>query len=180
MLQNSIASPIFHQVPEGEAKIGYKLFFNEKKSKAKIPDKLQLDNYVLRTGTTEQQSVMTRLPVNGIYKLEVLDGDKVRLVVVRIICNGKTQDQRRFPDTPEKGFGFSQEAIDAGLVDPSREDGVVVAHEGEKVRFRFRTMRPLEVQARLVHSVLPSQQLDHRVTQEQEDDVIVVKVSFQD
>ena len=100
------------------------------------------------------------------------------LCELRIDCTGKIEGQKRFPETPEKGFGFSQEAIDAGLVDPSREEGVVVAHEGEKVRFRFRTTKPLEVRGRLVHSVLPSQQLNDRVSQEQEDDVVIVTVNL--
>ena len=119
---------------------------------------------------------MTRLPAVGIYKLQILDKEGLTLCDLRIHCTGKIEAQRRFPETPEKGYGFSQEAIDAGLVDPSREEGMVVAKEGEKIRFRFRTNRPLVVRARLVHSVLPSQDLDSRVTQEQEDDLVTVKV----
>ena len=167
-------------MPEGEAIIRYKLLFNKRKSRGKFPEKLQLENYVARNGTTRQQSVVTRLPVNGIYKLKIMDAGKTELCQVRIKCTGEILDQHRFPETFDKGFGFSQEAIDAGLVDPSREEGVLMAQEGEKVRFRFRTVKQLEIRARLLHIVLPSQQLDDRIDKEQEEDVVTITVKWKD
>ncbi|XP_076464058.1 hillarin-like [Babylonia areolata] len=164
------------QMPEEQCAIRYKLFYNEKRSKKRFPDKLQLDNFVKTVRSKGQLSVTTRLPETGIYLLKIMDGEKEELCELLIKSTGKTKAAVPFPPIPDTGLGFSQAAIDAGLVDPSREDGLVVAREGDKVRFRFRTKKPMEIVTRLVHSVLPSQQLDHRVALEEENGVITINV----
>ncbi|XP_070187830.1 hillarin-like isoform X2 [Littorina saxatilis] len=166
----------FDKMPEKSRGIKYQLFFNEEKSKGNLPKDLQLTNYVITEKTMTTQSFAIRLPVVGIYEIRMFDNDMNNLCDMGLKCTGKIGKQKPFPDIPEKGFGFSQEAVDSGLVNASREEGLVVAREGEKVRFKFRTSQPLDVQARLVHRFLQSQELESRVTQEEDGNTVTVTV----
>ncbi|XP_070182533.1 uncharacterized protein [Littorina saxatilis] len=166
----------FDKIPERSRGIKYKLFFNEEGSKGNLPKDLQLTNYVITEKTMTTQSLVIRLPVVGVYEIRMFDNDMNNLCDMGLKCTGKIGKQKPFPDIPEKGFGFSQEAVDSGLVEASREEGLVVAREGETVRFKFRTSQPLDVQARLVHRFLQSQELESRVTQEEDGDTMTATV----
>ncbi|KAK7474116.1 hypothetical protein BaRGS_00034645 [Batillaria attramentaria] len=167
---------LFDKLPEGDVTINYTLFYDENKSKRKFPDDKQVEEYVVKMKSPDTRFLLLRLPLNGIYYLKLKDVKNTKLCELRIDVTGVGKTQKRFPAVPELGYGFSQEAVQAGLLDPSRDEGVLVAREGEKVRFRFRTRKPLDVRARLVHSILPSQELENRLTQEEEEDTITIHV----
>ena len=97
---------------------------------------------------------MTRLPVCGIYKIDITGHHQSVthvLVSFLLICKSASPEPRPFPSAPENGFGYDQVAEDAGLTEPSHPDGVVLAKEGEAINFRFRVQRGVDVRPKLRH-----------------------------
>lgn len=98
---------------------------------------------------------MVRLPEAGTYKLEVIGSHQNilhRLVEFRIVCKHVAPDIRPLPPCSENGFGFGEEAVKAGLSEPSHTEGVVPVKSGEEIDMSFRVQPNVDILARLVHS----------------------------
>lgn len=105
--------------------------------------------------TKHTKSVMVRLPEAGTYKLEVIGFHQNilhRLVEFRIVCKHVAPDIRPLPPCSENGFGFGEEAVKAGLSEPSHTEGVVPVKSGEEINMSFRVQPNVDILARLVHS----------------------------
>ncbi|XP_025111148.1 uncharacterized protein LOC112574347 [Pomacea canaliculata] len=164
----------FDDVPRDESLNQYKLYFNPDESEASLPEELQLESYVVVNSSPK--SLIFRLPVPGLYQVHILDKHGSELIYLLLECSGPIKKQRPLPITPEAGFGFGTEAQDAGLSEPSREDGMLDVREGEKIRFKFRTQPSTNVRARLVHHDRGSDEFTSRVAHEQKGDQVTVSV----
>ena len=142
--QDGEGSVLFEgQVTEGHL-FRYNLYFIEDKETS-FPDDLQLESFITITvvsKTPRMRSVFFRLPVTGTYVLEPINESGETLCKLLINCFGDTQKNQPFPGSSGIGYGFQEPALEAGLDDASREEGMIVVREGDKVRFRFGTSLP--------------------------------------
>lgn len=168
--------------PNGSEDLKYRLYFDKQRSREEMPEDLQLSRYILTNNDNIDltQALVTRLPVNGLYLLDILDESEFELCSMSIEAT-QVRGQQQFPPGASI-FGPTKAAVDMGLVDVSREEGVLVVREGEKIRMRFRSRRSLEVKASLLHNNQLSEDLAERLTVNQKDDEVVIdiKVPYDD
>ncbi|PVD22199.1 hypothetical protein C0Q70_18005 [Pomacea canaliculata] len=162
--------------PNGSEDLKYRLYFDKQRSREEMPEDLQLSRYILTNNDNIDltQALVTRLPVNGLYLLNIMDESEFKLCSISIEAT-QVRGQQQFPPGASI-FGPTKAAVDMGLVDVSREEGVLVVREGEKIRMRFRSRRSLEVKASLLHNNQPSEDLAERLTVNQKDDEVVIDV----
>ena len=85
-------------------------------------------------------SLITRLPVPGLYKLEVTGVHKGQLRVLGqfcLRCTAVTEAPKPFPSNPENGFGFDETSEEAGISNPSQTEGVMLVDKGQTIDFSF-------------------------------------------
>ena len=91
-------------------------------------------------------SLITRLPVPGLYKLEV---SGVHQGVLKILgqfclhCTAVTVTPKPFPSNPENGFGFDETSEAAGISNPSQTEGVMLVNKGQTIDFDFQVIPSL-------------------------------------
>ena len=108
-------------------------------------------------------SLLTRLPVKGIYKIEVTghhNGRSNKLVSFLLICKSVLPDLKPFPSMPENGFGYDEVAKSVGLTEPSCSDGVVPVQQGQTADFHFHVQDDVDVRPRLKHAWRSPEDLD--------------------
>ena len=106
---------------------------------------------------------MTRLPVKGIYKIEITgrhNGRSHDLGTFLLICKSVLPDLKPFPSMPENGFGYDEVAKSAGLTEPSCSDGVVPVQQGQTADFHFHLQDDVDVFPRLKHAFRSPEDLD--------------------
>ena len=117
----------------------YNLYFKEEAGKT-FPDDLQLESYITTTVVSRKppmRSVFFTLPVTGTYILELINESDETLCKLLIHCFGDVKKNQPFLGSSDIGYGFQETAQEAGLEDASREEGMIVAREGDKVKWRF-------------------------------------------
>ncbi|XP_070176579.1 uncharacterized protein [Littorina saxatilis] len=156
--------------PEGatSASLTYNLYFNPALSKKPLPEELQLVRYVLENSKEGQKMLATRLPQDGVYRIEiagVMDGTVTGLGEFRINCRNVGKTPQPFPDGCSQ-IGYNEHARNEGLVEPSHQDGIVEAQQGERVDLRFKfqpAKKTIEnVQATLTHKAQQGERVDSR------------------
>ena len=110
-------------------------------------------------------SLLTRLPVKGIYKIEVTghhNGRSDDLGSFLLICKSVLPDHmlKPFPSMPKTGFGYDEVAKSAGLTEPSCSDGVVPVQQGQTAHFHFHVQDDVDVRPRLKHAWRSPEHLD--------------------
>ena len=85
-------------------------------------------------------SLITRLPVPGLYKLEVTGVHKGQLRILGqfcLRCTAVKEAPKPFPSNPENGFGFDETSEEAGISNPSQTEGVMLVDKGQTIDFNF-------------------------------------------
>ncbi|KAK7488415.1 hypothetical protein BaRGS_00020389, partial [Batillaria attramentaria] len=140
---------------------------------------VKVDRYVLEDSKLGEKALITRLPVEGVYRVEVagqLGEMRTVLGEFRIDCVNVKHMPARFPisNTP---IGPTEEARKM-VEEFSHGDGVVVARQGEKVNMNFNFKnkggRNIRVHPVLVHNNMRPDELSKYVRcNETKDDVNV-------
>ncbi|XP_076466900.1 uncharacterized protein LOC143298096 isoform X2 [Babylonia areolata] len=154
----------FQHPEEGRAEVRYKLFFDEDNSSGR----LQMERCIttLKTGNG-QVSLISRLPVVGLYKLEVsgvYNGVVSLLGHFCLNCTEISEAPKPFPSNPEKGFGFDQASKTAGIDSPSQTEGVMLVDRGQMLDFSFQVDEDLHLKPQLKHGLKRSEDLNCHIT----------------
>lgn len=193
--------PFQHPEDASYASLAYNLYINTRLTKKPLPEKLQLSRYVVEESQRGRKTLITRLPQDGVYKIEVagvLDGQLCGLVEFRIEAVNVKDEPPPFPEGIRQ-IGPNEAARQAGVVCPPDTGGIVEAKPGEKKSFRFRLVTPpggtrgLQAQegerrtfnfqpgqrvlhAQLTHNKKSTEELQHLVTLSQREDSFQVDV----
>ncbi|PVD21507.1 hypothetical protein C0Q70_17305 [Pomacea canaliculata] len=163
----------------------YNLFFNPKLSNVQLPEDLQLDRYVVEECKLGLKSVVTRLPVKGVYRIQLAgsfgENELTPLLEFRINCVGEIKQPVPFPEGC-KQVGYSEESAELGLVEPSHEEGVVETRKGEKISFQFKLKdkKPAHIKATLINNNRSTEELSQYVTCERTKEDINITVTMPD
>ena len=90
-------------------------------------------------------SLVTRLPVPGLYKLEVSgihNSTEQVLGHFCLQCESVDEAPRPFPSNPENGFGYDETSQEAGISNPTQTEGVMLVNKGQTVNFSFEVKSP--------------------------------------
>ncbi|OWF54020.1 hillarin-like [Mizuhopecten yessoensis] len=155
----------------------YALFFNHKESEDQIPADIQLDKYVAIMNEKDKTMFDMRFPVKGIYKLTVLDSDQEWICFFKIVCNKARLRCEPFPINTELGFGPTQETKEAGLEPETHNKGVVGIRGRQSVEMIFNLTKPVDVNASLVHNIIPSEELKEHIVQKVTSNTLTLHVS---
>lgn len=161
-------------------KLDYVLFFDEKNSKDKFPQQLQLDHYVIHSVGKMSKSLVIRFPVVGIYKIDIIaikNQSNLIICSFRLDCDGCLKKVQPYPLNPEIGFGYSNKAESAGLTRPSQSKGVLVVRQSERVLFNFQRIEKIQLQAVLVHKDKSSSALAPYIKKEESGNNVTIAVT---
>lgn len=147
----------------------YELFYNDEESDAPISSESQLDKYVAVLHQNGKVLFSVRFPCPGIYKIDIhgiLKGDDMSWVCsFKLVCKNARHDIKPFPCNPDVGFGPNLITDLAGLKPETHLDSVIGFHSKRETEIKFTMTKTMQVQSRLVHHAMDSQQLRSFVSQ---------------
>ncbi|XP_046357148.2 uncharacterized protein LOC124135709 [Haliotis rufescens] len=156
----------FEHAKDKNPSLSYDLFCDEDESDETLPESEELERYVLENTQGTTKSLFLRFPVRGLYKLRVYGGNgsnPPHICDFRIRCEEEGKNPNPFPLKKDIGYGYSQEAKDAGLVTTSAYSGIVVMEHGQKMTFEFDVDKPVEFETKMHHRDKTLDELDKYV-----------------
>ncbi|XP_067667801.1 hillarin-like [Haliotis asinina] len=172
----------FEQTKDTKSHLAYDLYFDEKQSKDKLPDEIELPRCVFLETNGNRVRLIVRFHVAGIYKLSIkynlLGIIAVPIAAFKLVVNERAENKNMFPINPPIGFGFGQTAKVNGLAAPSHKSGVVVMQRRTIQTFSFQMTTRKQVVARLRHNNMQSEDLDQYVDQEVRDKNVKIHVTM--
>ncbi|XP_067666272.1 uncharacterized protein [Haliotis asinina] len=156
----------FEHAKDKNPSLSYELFCDEDESDETLPESEDLERYVLENTQGTTKTLFLRFPVRGLYKLRVYGGsghNPPHICDFRIRCEEEGKNPNPFPLKKDIGYGYSQEARDAGLVTTSAYSGIVVMEHGQKMTFEFDVEKPSEFETKMHHRDKTLDELDKYV-----------------
>ncbi|XP_033750611.1 hillarin-like [Pecten maximus] len=144
--------------------LSYELFYNHKESDRDISDDIQLERYVAIMNEADKTNFVLRLPVDGVYKLEVVDEAKDWICFFKIFCDEDIEPWDPFPINSTIGFGPCKETENAGLrVETlAYRNGIINMTKKQHIQIKFTMLRNLQIRTELVHNTIsPTELADH-------------------
>ncbi|XP_076443688.1 uncharacterized protein LOC143282090 [Babylonia areolata] len=118
----------------------YHLYYEETLTET-WPEDLNPESYITVMTVSDDpptRALFFKLPVVGSYFLEWINKDDDTLLKLQIKCTGDPRKNAPFPGNPKSGYGALEAAEQAGVKEPSRKEGMIIAREGDKIGLKFR------------------------------------------
>ncbi|XP_069137433.1 lim and transglutaminase domain protein ltd-1-like [Argopecten irradians] len=159
--------------------LSYELFFNHKESDRELPDDIHLDRYVAIMNEPTKTNFVLRLPVDGIYKLEVVDEDNDWICFFKIWVDEDIEPWEPFPINSAIGFGPCRETEKAGLrveTLPYR-NGIINMTKKQQIQLKFTMLRNLQIRTELVHNTIPQSELTKHISHKLLDNQLTIHLT---
>ncbi|KAL3866303.1 hypothetical protein ACJMK2_043610 [Sinanodonta woodiana] len=149
---------------------GYRLFYNVTESGKELSNDTKLDRYVLYKTESGTFGFEVRFAAAGVYKLQVNGGvrrDTFDMICeFRMTCDEPMKDCRPLPINPLIGFGPNSTTKEGGLKAESHTQAVVNFRKEEGTTITFKILKPVNVQTRLFHNEISSNELQKCIDQQ--------------
>ncbi|OWF54021.1 Kyphoscoliosis peptidase [Mizuhopecten yessoensis] len=159
--------------------LSYELHYNHKESDRDIPDDIQLERYVAIMNEADKTNFILRLPVDGVYKLEVLDNSKDWICFFKIWCDEDIEPWDPYPINSMIGFGPCKETENAGLrVETlAYSNGVINMTKKQHIQIKFTMLRNLHIRTVLVHNTISPAELQEHASHKILDNLVNVHLT---
>lgn len=159
--------------------MSYELFYNHKESDRELSDEIQLERYVAIMNEEDKTNFILRLPVDGVFKLEVVDDTKDWICFFKVWCDEDIEPWDPYPINSAIGFGPCKETENAGLrVETlSYRNGVINMTKKQHIQVKFTMIKMLHVKTVLVHNTVSPEILEEYVSHKILDDQVTVYVA---
>ncbi|XP_059165126.1 hillarin-like [Physella acuta] len=157
--------------------------FKDAESEEDMPQHVQMKDYTLVSRSSNRKSVVIRFPVRGKYEVDVFGGSdpsEPKLVKFILQCDDLGRDPQPFPIHPTGGLGLQPVASQFGISDPIPDSGIVLVKPAQQKHFSFTCTQPLEVQATMSHTKIPSEDFEDFISTKTTSDEVHVTVAVPD
>ena len=168
-----------HEEPSVGANVVFEKEENEENS---FPTDIRMADYVISSSTPTRKTLVVKFPVRGRYSADIQggrDSKNPKIVEFCLTCDDTEKSPPPFPLRPQDGLGLRNgPASTLGVSDIVPDSGIVLVRATQVKHFSFTITQPLELEAKLVHSTAPPENLKDfvstQVTQHQGQVKVVV------